>query len=123
MLSLLTTLLPGVFTAISSITNAIANEKIAAINATTDEARIAAQQNIAALEAQKAALIATHSPWTNFVQFIIGTEVAFVLGKLLVWDKALGDYTHGHTDKIDPNMWWCITAVVGFYFVAGIFKK
>lgn len=123
MLSFLATLLPGVFTAISSITNAIANEKIAAISATTDQARIAAGQNIAALEAQKAALIATHSPWTDFIQFWIGASVAFTLTKLLVWDKALGDYTHGHTDKIDVNMWWCMTAVVGFYFVAGIFKR
>lgn len=123
MLSLLGTLIPGIFTAISSITNAIANEKIAQINATTDQTKIAAGENIAALEAQKAALIATHSPWTNFVQFWIGASVAFTLTKLLVWDKALGDYTHGHTDKIDPNMWWCITAVVGFYFVAGIFKR
>ena len=123
MLSFLATLLPGVFTAISSITNAIANEKIAQINATTDQAKIAAGENIAALEAQKAALIATHSPWTDFVQFWIGSAVAFTLTKLLVWDKALGDWTHGHTDKMDANMWWCMTAVVGFYFVAGIFKK
>jgi hypothetical protein len=35
----------------------------------------------------------------------------------LIWDKALGDWTGGHTDALDPNLWQVIMATVGFYFL------
>ena len=42
----LPSLISGLFGTVNGITNAIANEKIAAITATTDEARIAAQERV-----------------------------------------------------------------------------
>jgi hypothetical protein len=37
--------------------------------------------------------------------------------KLYVYDKALGQWTGGHTDALDPNLWTVVTATIGFYFL------
>lgn len=121
MWSLILGLLPGAFSTINGITNAIANAKIAAITATTDQQRIAAQEQIATLEARRDVLISeSHSPWNGLMRFLIALGPMVILNKILVWDKAFGDYTGGHTDALDANLWWVVTAVVGFYFVAEI---
>ena len=45
-------LISGMFGTINGITNAISNAKIAAINATTEEARIAAAEQVQTLQAR-----------------------------------------------------------------------
>lgn len=117
----LLSLLPGVFQTINGLTNAIANEKIAGIKATTQQEQIASAERVAQMQAQRDVLIAeSHSPWNGLMRFLIALGPMVVLNKLLIWDKALGDYTGGHTDKLDPNMWWVITATVGFYMLTGM---
>ena len=51
---------------------------------------------------------------------------AFLLTKIYIYDKALGQWTGGHTDALDPHLWNVIMVVLGFYFLysaASLFKK
>jgi hypothetical protein len=124
MLSLLLGLIPGALATVNGITNAIANERIAGLNATTQQDKIASDERVNTLLARRDALLAaSHSPWTSVMQFMIALGPMIVLNKILIWDKALGDYTSGHTDSLDPNLWWVITATVGFYFLADTIKR
>lgn len=119
MLTAILALLPSAFTTINSITNAIANAQIAKVNATTDQDRIAAQATVDTLTARRDVMVAEAgtSKINGVMRFFIAVGPAFVLTKIFIWDKALGDYTSGHTDPLDPNLWSVITAVVGFYFL------
>lgn len=124
MLSFLLGILPGAFNTINGITTAISNERIKRIQAKTEEEKIASDERIKTLEAQKQVLLTKSSHWeTRLLMFIFGVGPAFFLTKIYVWDKALGYWTHGTTDKLDDNLWWVITAQIGFYFLASIFRK
>jgi hypothetical protein len=116
MLGLLGLILPGLFTTINGITNAITNEKIAALNAKTDQERIAAEERVTSLQAQRDVLIAdsAHSNLDIWMRTIIASGPAFILCKIFFYDK-LG---YGTTDiaSNDP-LWNVIMAVIGFYFL------
>ena len=125
-------LLPGAFGLLNNLTDQITKLKISVINAKTDEERIAAQEQIATLEARRDVMVAeSHSPWNGLMRFIIASSAASVLFKLFTWDKVIGSLsgcagTAGQnagcetfrTDMLDVNQWWVITAVVGFYFLS-----
>src|SRR6478736_6393292 len=101
-------LLPGAFGTINKVTDAIANERLRLIQAKTDEERIASEERVHTLEAQRDALV-VESQKSNvpiYVQSFVGACVAFLVGKLLVWDKALGDLTAGHTDPLGTDLRW-----------------
>jgi hypothetical protein len=52
--------------------------------------------------------------------------VAFLIMKILVYDKALGQWTNGTTDALDDHLWYLIMVIVGFYFIhetVGLFKR
>lgn len=56
----------------------------------------------------------------------IAAGPAFLLTKIYVYDKALGQWTNGHTDALDPNLWNVVMVVLGFYFIhetVSLFKK
>jgi len=129
MLSLLGLILPGLFTTISSITNAIANEKIILLKSQTEEDKIASQERINTLEAKKAALLADsqHSSLDMWVRAGLAVGPAAYITKIFLWDKVL---KMGVTDPVTPDQWQVLMAVVGFYFiysgavsVARIFKS
>jgi len=40
--------------------------------------------------------------------------VIFV-GKLLLWDKAFGQWTGGTTDALDVNLWWIVQTIIIAY--------
>jgi len=129
MLSLLGLILPGLFTTISSITNAIANEKITLLKSQTEEDKIASQERINTLEAKKAALLADsqHSSLDMWVRAGLAVGPATYITKIFLWDKVL---KLGVTDPVTPDQWQVLMAVVGFYFiysgavsVARIFKS
>ncbi len=115
----LISLIPGLFNTVNNVTNAIANERIKKIQANTEEEKIQADERIKTLEARRDVLLADadKSKIDMYIRASIGGSVAFLLGKILVWDKALGEWTHGNTDKLDPNLWSVITATIGFYFL------
>lgn len=121
MLSLIGSLLsflPSLFTTVNGITTAISNERIQEINAKTDQERIDSQERVSVLQARRDVMIAESGDKINrLIRASIGGEVSFLLGKILVWDKALGFWTQGHTDNLDPNLWWVVSSVIGFYFL------
>lgn len=112
-------IIPNAFKTVDNITNAIANERIAALNATTDQERIAANERVATLQARRDVMIAEAgvSRANIWVRTFFAVPVIFVLWKLFIWDKALGDYTRGHTDPLSPELWQVIMIVIGFYFL------
>lgn len=125
--------IPGITNTINGITSAIANERIAAISATTDKARIQAQENVATLQAKRDLMIAesTHSKLPILMQSLIAIGPAAVLLKIFLWDKVIGAYMGCvgitgpecnlySTDALDGNLWAVVTAVVGFYFLSNV---
>lgn len=120
----LLSLIPGLFTTVNGITNAIANERLKLIQAKSDKDKIDSQERISTLEMQRQVLLAKTGHWeTRLLMAAFGLGPAILLSKIYIWDKALGQWTHGSTDKLDDNLWWVITAQIGFYFLASIFKK
>jgi hypothetical protein len=126
----LLSLIPGLFTTINGITTAISNERIALINAKTDQEKNAIQERINVLNNQRDVLVADsqRSSVDIYIRALIALVPAIVLYKLMVWDKVIGSFWHCNnndsfecqifnTDKLDPNMWWVILGVVGFYFL------
>jgi hypothetical protein len=124
MLSFLLGLIPGAFSTINGITNAIANEKIAALTATTQQAQIASQERVATLQAQRDALITetSVSKLPIYIQTLIAAGPAFILCKIFFYDETGFGTT---TIPNDSSLWNVIMVVVGFYFlhsVASMFK-
>jgi len=116
MLSFLGLLLPGLFQTINSVTNAIANEKIAFLKATTDQERTASQERINTLEAKRAALLADsqHSSLDMWVRAGFAVGPATYITKIFLVDKVL---KMGSTDPVTPEQWQVLMAIIGFYFL------
>lgn len=116
----LSLLFPGFFSTITNIVGAIANERIAAINAKTAMERISAEERIKVLEAQRDVLVndAKYSKIDMWVRTIIASGPAFILCKIFFYDKALGwgSTPIGNNDYL----WNVIMIVLGFYFVASV---
>lgn len=123
-------LISGAFGTVNNITNAIANEKLAVITATTQKEQIAAQERVKTLEARRDVLIAEAggSKINLIVRAVLASGPAGVLLKLFIWDKVIGSLagcsqapkgTCGifTTDPLDENMWRVIMIVIGFYFL------
>jgi hypothetical protein len=130
-------LITGLFGSINHVTDALTNEKIALRNAQTEEERIAAQERVNTLTLRRDAMMA-EVPYTRLnvlMRFALACCVLVVLVKILVWDKSVGPF-YGcvgklddaakaackmfTTDALDPNLWWVVGAVVGFYFLTEI---
>jgi hypothetical protein len=86
-------------------------------------------------ELNASVVIAEQGNWfTRSVRPSIGWIVVVLLAKVLIWDKALGQWTQGHTDALDPNLWSVVKTVIISYFggrsaekvadkIAGVFRK
>lgn len=107
------------------ITDKIADAYLAKMKAATDKEKIAADERIASLERVRDVLIADTASGdrTNSrMRAAIAAPVAILLWKVLVWDKALGQWTGGSTDALDPNLWNVTMVVIGFYFAFSAVK-
>lgn len=134
-------LLPSAFGTINSITSAISNERLKQIQATTDQERIASEERVSTLQAQRDALVAesNRSKAPIYIQSFVGACVAFLIAKLLVWDKAIGSLAGCAgkagdalscawftTDPLGDDLRWVTLTVIGFYFLAStasMFRK
>jgi hypothetical protein len=86
-------------------------------------------------EVNAAVVIAEQGNWfTRSVRPAIGWAVVVLLWKLVVFDKAFGQWTHGHTDPLGSDIWSVVNTVIIAYFgtrsaekianvVKGVFKK
>lgn len=109
----------GALNPIEHITKAIVQARIASTTAATDQERIAADERVKTLEQRRAVLVAEASVTKAnvLVRSFIALPVGILIWKVLVWDKALGQWTGGRTDALDPNLWNVVTMVLGFYFL------
>lgn len=111
----LLSLIPGLFQTINGVTNAIANERLKKIDAKTEEAKIEADENIKTLQAKRDVMIAESGSKINAtIRAAFSIPVVFLMGKIYIWDKALG---LGRTDGLDENLWNVIMVTIGFYFL------
>jgi hypothetical protein len=71
---------------------------------------------------------------TRSIRPLLALPVIILVWKLLVWDKALGQWTGGSTDSLSDQIWWYCTTVTIAYFggrtaekiadkISGIWKK
>lgn len=109
------------FDTVGSITSKLQDTKVALARVTSEEERVRLEVQEKALEARLSGLIASQRGplgWmVGLVQGIMGLTIAFLLVKLAVYDKALGQWTQGHTDPLGKDLWDMVKLVVGFYFV------
>lgn len=114
------------FDTVSSVTNKLTDARIAARTAQSEDEKTAAAERVASLEARLGFMKAQQaSPlgWLfNVVQALIGVAVALLVWKLLVYDKALGQWTSGHTDPLGEDLWDLMKLVLGFYFITSWLK-
>ena len=124
-------LIAALFGSINHITDAIANEKIVALNATTEQEKIASSERIKSLELRRDVMIAEagSSRLNIVIRSIIALGPASVLLKIFFWDKTIGSFVGcaGRTapgtcstfvtDALDPNLWQVVSIVLGFYFL------
>lgn len=71
---------------------------------------------------------------TRSIRPLLALPVIVLMWKLLVWDKALGQWTNGSTDSLSDQIWWYCTTVTIAYMggrtaekiadkISGIWKK
>lgn len=127
-------LISGAFGTINGITKALSDAKIAAINATTAQEKIIADERVFTLQARRDVMIAeagSGSRLNLIIRSVLAIGPASVILKLFLWDKVIGSLvgcsqavkgTCGifTTDTLDANMWTVITVVLGFYFVSEV---
>lgn len=111
--------LTGFSDAITNITKAISDTKIAAINAKTQEERIAAEERVKTLEARRDVMVAEAgvSKANIITRTLLAAPVGILLWKIFVFDKALGQWTGGTTDALSKELWQVVMVVLGFYFL------
>jgi hypothetical protein len=87
----------------------------------TEQERIKNDTMIKQLEMRQEILIAEQKyRLTRWIRPAFAYPIAFYLGKIFVWDKAL----HlGTSDPIDETLSWVMMAIVGFYFLTRPFEK
>lgn len=127
-------LISGAFGTINGITKALSDAKIAAINATTAQEKIIADERISTLQSRRDVLIAEAGSGSR-LNLIMRSGFAIValsvVAKLYLWDKVVGSFvgcsqaargTCGIfvTDPLDENGWKIIMIVMGFYFVSEV---
>lgn len=116
--------LTGLGGAIRDITSSITNLKIAQVNASTDKEKAEIQGQIDEAHDRRSVLIAEAGSRINaIIRGLMAFPVVAILWKLLVFDKALGQWTGGHTDALGSDLWKIITAVIAFYFVYDMAAK
>ncbi|WGR74352.1 MULTISPECIES: hypothetical protein [unclassified Bradyrhizobium] len=123
-------ILLGLADPIEKITTAIVKARADALNATTEQEKIAAEERVKTLEAQRDLQMSEgKTSRTNMiVRAFAASPVIIVVWKLLVWDKVIGSFLGCSqapigtckiftTDPLDDNQWKIIGVVYGFYFI------
>ncbi len=90
----------------------------ARLNAANDADRIAAEVDIARLEARQASQ-AIGGRWITLIQVAWALPFVVYNGKLVLWDKVMG---LGGTDPLSPELYALQGVIVGFFFVTTTFR-
>lgn len=113
--------LTGLAGPIAQITGQLKDKQIAFRNADSADEKVRIQGEIEALHDRRAVLVAEAGSRLNaIIRGAMAVPVVILLWKLLVYDKALGEWTHGHTDPLGADLWKVVAAVIAFYFLYDI---
>jgi hypothetical protein len=109
---------------LSRIAGKIADVKVEQAKAATDQERIRAEERVKTLEARRAVMVAESGSRLN-AMMRAGFALPFVVynGKLVLWDKVLGDLTGGRTDPLSPELFQVEMACIGFYFLYAVVAR
>jgi Flp pilus assembly protein TadB len=111
------------FDPIARITDKIVDLQIKKSDAKTEQERIAADERVKTLEARRDVMVAEAGVGVKlnaYIRSAIGAAVAVLLIKVMVFDKALGQWTQWRTDPLSPEIWQVVMVVIGFYFLSEI---
>lgn len=115
-----------VFGSLPAIAGEIAKARTAKLNAATEQERIAADERIKSLEAQRDVLSKeATTPWNSLARFFLVAPFGLYLWWIIVNDKIIckwytPDYQWADYCSTDPLSSWLTSicgAMVGFYFV------
>lgn len=113
--------LTGLAGPLATIAGKILDHKTALAQAQSDDERNRLNAAIEELHSQQAVLVAEAGSRLNaIIRGLMAAPVAILLWKLLVYDKALGQWTGGHTDPLGSDLWKIVAAVIAFYFIYDI---
>lgn len=119
--------LTGLAGPLSAIFGKIEDTRVALAKATNAEDKAKLTAAMDELHARQAILTAEiGSRLVAIVRVLLALPVVILLWKLFVYDKALGQWTHGHTDPLGDDLWKVVTGVIAFYFlydIAALFRK
>ena len=120
-------LLTGLAGPLSTILGKIEDTRIALAKASNAEEKAKLSAELTELQARQAA-VTSQIGWRliAIMRALLALPVVILLWKLFVFDKALGQWTHGHTDAISTDMWNVVLAVIAFYFlydISALFRK
>lgn len=109
----------GIAPSITAIANKIADTKVALAKADNDAERTRLQTQLSMLQARADVLVkeGEHTNANVWVRIGLAFPVLFIMWKLIIWDKGMGEWTHGSTDPLSPQMWEYVWAVTKFYFL------
>lgn len=104
---------------LGAIGKSLAEAYAAKQNATTDQARIAADATIKTLEARRDVLVAeSRHPWNVAMRGFLAMPTGILLWKVMVWDKTIGGFT-----AVSEDVWHVVWIVLGFYFLSEITNR
>lgn len=106
---------------LKTIIGAIADARRDAQNATTEQARIAAEERVKALEAKRDVVIAAsaNDRWWS-TRELIGKCVFLYVFKIIVWDTV---FQFDVTPNPGEQVTLIVMTVIGFYFVSRAAEK
>jgi hypothetical protein len=105
---------------LGAITRQLADAYAAKSNAQTEQQRIAADERIAAMQAQRDVVIASAGDNWWSPRVIMGWCVAIYIFKIIVWDTVLA---LGVTPNPGSQVTSIVLTVIGFYFVTGTAER
>lgn len=123
-------IITGLGPAVLAIGNKISDLLIARQQAKTQEEIANVNQRIEEAHDKRAVLVAEAGSRINAsARLLLALGPIVILSKILIWDKSIGPFfdcvgknAKGcgmfTTDALDPNLWWVVLAVVGFFTVS-----
>lgn len=108
-------LLLGLINPLTKVTGQIVEARIAREQAKTNQAKIEADERVKTLESRRDVLVAEASISKINIIMRCGFAIplAFILWKILIFDKLFG----GFTPALGAEVWMVMNIVLGFYFL------
>lgn len=110
----------GLLNPIGEITKQLADAYAAKSNAITEQQRIAADEKIEAIKAQRDVVVSAAGDRWWSPRVIMGWCVAIYVAKIIVWDTVLA---LGVTPNPGSQVTSIVLTVIGFYFVTGTAER